>query len=72
MARAIASQVVDEQHRDSMVGCKPAKPTEPDDACARQFLTKAGRLLYRRPLTEHELQAEVAGAAEATRKVHDF
>jgi len=72
MARAIASQVVDEQHRDSMVPCKPAKPTEPDDACAKQFLSKAGRLLYRRPLTEHELQAEIGAAAEATKKVKDF
>ena len=35
----------------------------PDDACAGQFLSEAGRLLYRRPLTEPELKAQVGGRA---------
>src|SRR5207244_717928 len=54
MARSIAAQVVDEQHRGSMIPCKPANATAPDEACAKAFLSRAGRLLYRRPLTDRE------------------
>ncbi len=72
MARSIASQVVDEQHRKLLIPCKPASDTAADDACAKQFLGKVGRLLYRRPLTQHELDAEVAAANAATAKTDDF
>jgi len=72
MARTAAAQVVDEAHRASMVPCKPANPAGPDDGCAKAFLSKAGRLLYRRPLTDVELQAVVAGAAAAADKDKDF
>lgn len=72
MARAIAMQVVDARHRPQLVPCTPASATQPDHACATTFLTRAGRLLYRRPLTQAELQMHVAGANEAARKVGDF
>ncbi len=72
MARSIAAQIVDEQHRRQFVPCSPASATEPDAACAQQFLGAAGRLLYRRTLTAQELASQVDRAAEATRKVHDF
>src|SRR5271156_531989 len=60
MARNAAAQIVDESHRDMLVGCKPASVKAPDEACARQFYAKVGRMLYRRPLTETELKAEAA------------
>ena len=72
MARSISIQVFDEAHRDSMVGCKPASATAPDDNCAGQFVSQVGRLLYRRPLTQDETADLVKGAAEATRTVGDF
>ncbi len=72
MARSIASQVVDDKHRPLLVGCKPASETAPDDACAKQFLGKVGRLLFRRPLTQHELDGEVAAANAATVKTGNF
>jgi hypothetical protein len=72
MARSIASQVVDEKHRDLLVPCKPAAANGPDDACAKTFLAKVGRLLFRRPLTDHELTAEVAAANASATKVKDF
>jgi hypothetical protein len=72
MARAIASQVVDENHRELLIPCQPASATAPDDACAKQFLAKVGRLLYRRPLTDKELTAQVAAANAATVKVKNF
>src|SRR5215469_10975497 len=52
MARGAAAQVVDEHHRDMLVGCKPASAKAPDEACAKQFFSSVGRLLYRRPLTD--------------------
>ncbi len=72
MARNIAAQVVDEQHRGLLIPCRPASAAAPDDVCARQFLGKVGRLLYRRPLTDHELTAQAAAASEATLKLKSF
>ena len=72
MARSAAAQIVDEHHRDMLVGCKPAVAKAPDDACARQFYAKVGRLLYRRPMTTAELDAEVQVANAATTKLGGF
>lgn len=72
MGRAVARQVVDENHRDMLVPCKPAAPKAADEKCAREFLGKVGRLLYRRPLTDTQLNAYVTAAAEATRITKDF
>ena len=72
MAREVAAQVVDERHRDMMLPCKPAKTTEPDDACAGQFISKIGRMLYRRPLSPQEVQLQVKAASEATKSLKDF
>jgi len=72
MAHQIASQVLDERHRDILVPCKPAREDAPDDACAGQFLGKVGRLLYRRPLKDRELQAMTGLAHQATAALGDF
>jgi hypothetical protein len=72
MAHSIASQLVDRDHRDTLLPCKPVSPAAADDACAGQFFAKAGRLLYRRPLAPDELQERVAVAREATGTVKDF
>ena len=68
LARGIADQVVDQQHRDTLLPCKPPSATAADEVCARAFFTSIGRLLYRRPLTEREIDDEVqAAGATATR-----
>lgn len=72
IARGIAAQVVDEVHRDTLIPCKPVKENEADDACASKFFAKTGRLLYRRPLTQQELQTEVKAAADATKTLGNF
>ena len=72
MAHGIAAQVVDEKHRDRLVGCKPADAHAPDEACAASFLRAAGLRLFRRPLAEDELQGEVAVAGAAARTLGDF
>jgi hypothetical protein len=72
LARAIAGQVFDSARRDVLLPCRPANPAQPDDACARTFFTKTGRLLYRRPLTEKEIAAQVTLANVTTRQLGDF
>ena len=71
-ARKIAEQVVSKENRDTLIPCTPKSATEPDDACARQFFTTTGRLLYRRPLQADELERRVAIAAASTKTLKDF
>lgn len=72
MARGIAAQVVDEAHRAELVGCQPKSLKEPDADCAGRFLGEVGRQLYRRPMSDRELQGQVAAAAAATETLGDF
>ncbi len=72
MARTIASQVVDEAHRDLLIPCKPQSVTAPDDACVSEFVSKVGRLLFRRALADEERQAYVMAARDATETLGDF
>ena len=72
LARSIAEKVVDKDHRDLLIPCKPASLKDADDACARTFLTSVGRTLYRRPLTPAEADARVKAAGEATRTTQSF
>jgi hypothetical protein len=72
MAQTIAAQVVDETHRDRLIGCKPANGQAPDAACASAFLKQAGFRLFRRPLTDDELRGAVDVAGNAARTLGDF
>jgi hypothetical protein len=72
MGRNIASQVVDEKNRTVLIGCTPANAKQPDDACAKQFLARVGKFLYRRPLTDSELNGRVASAHEAAKLRGNF
>jgi Protein of unknown function (DUF1592)/Protein of unknown function (DUF1588)/Protein of unknown function (DUF1595)/Protein of unknown function (DUF1587)/Protein of unknown function (DUF1585) len=74
MARAVASQILDANHRNRVMSCQPADAATFDESCARPWLMKVGRLLYRRPLTDLELQAYVKAArigVETTRSFYD-
>jgi hypothetical protein len=72
MARGIAAQVVSEQHRATLIPCKPSSETAPDDACATKFFAKAGPLLYRRLLSSDELRQALALAGAAARALQSF
>ncbi len=72
MAHDIAEQVVSEKHRSTLLPCKPADAKAPDDACASQFLSEVGFLLYRRPLTTEELNARMKVAADTAQSLHSF
>ena len=72
MARTVAAQVVDLNHRDALIGCKPTNLAAADDSCAGAFLSRVGRLLYRRPLTPTELDLQTKIAAKAAASLKSF
>jgi hypothetical protein len=72
LGHSIAQQVVDEANREELLPCKPASSTAPDDDCAREFFTRVGRYLYRRPLTSDELATAVGAAHEGAKVVGNF
>jgi hypothetical protein len=72
LASAIADQVLSEQRRAATVPCKPMDPKQADDACARQFISKYGERLFRRPLTEAETLARLRVAANGAKQSSDF
>ena len=72
MARAVAAQVIDETHRETLVPCRPAAPKAADDACAAKFLSQTGRLLWRRPLSDAELRVHVEEASAAAKTLGGF
>ncbi len=65
LARGIAAQVFDEQHRGQFVNCTPADPAKSDSSCARAVLSLIGRYLFRRPLASDEqaFYVKLAGGA---------
>ena len=71
MADSIAEQVTSEKFRGRLA-CKPAAPNAADDDCARQLLQHYGLLLFRRPLTNDELQSRVALAIRSPSQQKDF
>ena len=71
-ATAVAEQALDPTHRDDLVQCQPASVTSSDEGCARAFVERVGRRLFRRSLTEEEASARVAIANEAANTLNDF
>jgi hypothetical protein len=72
LASTISDQALGEKQRDAIVGCKPADPTKTDDACARQFIGKYGELLFRRPLSQSEIQTRLKAVTVGTEQAKDF
>ncbi|MBS0416463.1 MAG: DUF1592 domain-containing protein [Proteobacteria bacterium] len=69
---AIASKVVDEQHREFLIQCKPAAVDAADGACAEQFLAQTARLWFRRPAAPALIASLVEQANTTATRVHDF
>lgn len=72
MAREIARQVFDEEHRAQFTACAPADPAGADASCAGRTLAPLGRLLFRRPLSEQELALYVRIAGEGAGPTRSF
>ncbi|HYV07747.1 MAG TPA: DUF1592 domain-containing protein [Blastocatellia bacterium] len=72
LAGSISDQVLGDKQRAAAVACKPADPTQPDDACARQFIETYGERLFRRPLKEAETVARLKTASIGAKQSGDF
>lgn len=72
IARNIASQALSATHRDTLFPCTPVTPTGADDDCAAQFVRTVGRRLWRRALSDAEVQARVSVARASTMALNDF
>lgn len=72
VASSVAKQVVDATHRNYLVPCKPAALDQADEPCSSQFLSKVGRLLFRRALTEQEVTTYAQQATAAAEQLEDF
>ena len=71
-AASIASQVVDQDHRDFLIPCSPEETEAADTSCAALFLEETGRLLFRRPLSYSRLSDLVHVADYAAEQTGDF
>lgn len=71
-AASAAAQVVDERHRSYLIPCQPASEDAADNVCATEFLSKTGRLLFGRALSDTEVAAYVASAEAGAESLEDF
>ena len=71
-AQFIAAKIVDDAHRDFLIPCRPVSVDAADDTCAAMFLRETGRLLYRRPLNEDEVDGLVTIAGHASQRAGGF
>jgi hypothetical protein len=70
-AREISAQVLSGD-RKNLLPCTPQSAQAFDKECARTFLAKYGRLLYRRPLNEKEMASALGVARAVTEKSQSF
>ncbi len=70
VAASVASQVVDVENRQYLIGCRPELIDGPDPACATQFISKVGRFLFRRALTDDEIASYVEQANIAAQQLN--
>lgn len=71
-ARDISAQVLADGHREKYLTCAAATPAAFDENCAREFVNKYGRLLFRRPLDAKETAAELTLARSVTKSSGSF
>jgi hypothetical protein len=72
MGKGIADQALDAKRRDKFATCVPANIKAADDKCAAEFVKQYGRLLFRRPLTDEEVQPRLALANSAATQTNDY
>ncbi|MEC8860773.1 MAG: DUF1592 domain-containing protein [Pseudomonadota bacterium] len=72
LSQDIAAQVLDESRRKQTMICSPANNAAHDSDCAADFITHYGEALFRRPLTQAELNARMTTAETGTAQTGDF
>jgi hypothetical protein len=71
MADDIAAQVTAEKHR-AKLPCAPKDRKAYDDGCARKIISHYGLLVFRRPLTDAELDNRAGLSRRVTEQTNDF
>jgi hypothetical protein len=66
----LVGQALSEENRDAFVACTPAATVDAD--CARSFFTEEGLKIWRRPLSEDELNTVVSISGNAAEILGDF
>jgi uncharacterized protein DUF1592/uncharacterized protein DUF1588/uncharacterized protein DUF1595 len=72
LAQQIAEQVTDSRRIKTLIPCEPAASDAPDAACTAKFVRNAGLLLFRRPLTDDEVQGYVTTADSSAKVMRNF
>ena len=72
LALDIASQVLSPNRRNTLIACRPQDENAIDKACAGQFISTVGLHLFRRPLSEDEIENYSAMARAATDSLGGF
>jgi hypothetical protein len=71
-ASTVTAMVIDPKRRTFLIPCTPKNDKAADKACASEYLTRVGRLLFRRPLTPEKAAEPIAHADESADKLKDF
>ena len=72
LALDIASQVLSTNRRNTLIACRPQDENAIDNACAGEFISTVGLHLFRRPLSEAEIENYSAMARAATNSLGGF
>lgn len=72
LATDISEQVFKETGRENLMSCAPQDQNRADPACAQQFITRYGELIFRRPLSDGELQARLDTANQGAEQTANF
>ncbi len=71
-ARNIASVVMSQERRDAFLSCHPAAADTFDKTCARRFIGEYGLRLFRRPLSDAEIDLFLSLAEAGHDKLGNF
>jgi len=72
LALDISSQVLSPSRRATLLPCTPQNEDAVDNACASEFISRVGLHLFRRPLSQEEVDTYAAMAQSATESLGDF
>lgn len=72
LALDIAEQVLSPERRGTLIPCSPADENTTDAACAGEFISRVGLHLFRRPLSQDEIETYLAMAEAATESMGGF
>lgn len=72
LASSVADQAFEKLEKPNLVGCTPKNDKKADAQCASQFITQYGERLFRRPLTQAEIDARVETANAGAKQTDDF